>query len=147
MENVGIIACLKDDEQVLEALTEIYKAVKDISIHPIQYDELCALVFYKASTMVRNGSYLSMTSKNKTMIFKSLGFSLAPVFADWDYEIYARFLEGFWSKWGIKFDDIFVPPDSVRTYLADYLRISDEQHENQSDNGNTAPKTNFPEFE
>ncbi|MBC7878287.1 MAG: hypothetical protein H7Y59_14045 [Anaerolineales bacterium] len=46
MGNIGIIACLKDDEQVLEMHSELYQAMKKIKLHPIQFDELCAIIFY-----------------------------------------------------------------------------------------------------
>jgi len=122
MGNIGIVACLKDDEQVYDSLFEIYQAVKDVKLHPIQYDELCAIVFYQASILARDGKYISITTpENKTTIAKAPGYSLAPVFDDWNYEIFAHFLEKFWAKWGITFDDIFVPPDSTRTYLGEYL--------------------------
>jgi len=122
MGNIGIVACLKDDEQVYDSLSEIYQAVKDVKLHPIQYDELCAIIFYQASIMVRDGKYISITTpENKTTISKVPGYSIASVFDDWNYEIFARFLEKFWSKWGISYDEIFVPPNSTRTYLGEYI--------------------------
>lgn len=122
MGDIGIVACLKDDEHVYDSLLEIYQSVKDIRLHPIQYDEFCAIVFYQSFIMVRDGKYVSITTpENKTTIARVPGYSLAPIFGDWDYEIFARFLERFWFKWGISFDEIFVPPDSTRTYLGEYL--------------------------
>jgi hypothetical protein len=121
MGNVGIIACLKDDEQVFGIMAETYQALMNVKLHPIQYDELCAIVFYKAFTLVRDGRYISLTTpENKTTVVKLPGFSPVPVFEDWNYEIFAHFLEEFWSKWGVSFDEIFVPPNSIRTYLGDY---------------------------
>ena len=120
--NIGIVACLKDDEQLSDFFAETYQAVKDVRLHPIQYDEFCALVFYRSCSMVRDGKYVSVTSpENGTTIVKLPGFSLAPVFSDWNYEIFARFLEKFWVKWGISIDEIFIPPNSIRTYLGDYI--------------------------
>ena len=122
LNNIGIIACLKDDGQVSKSLAKIYRAVKKVKVHPIQFDELCAIVFYKSFSMIRDGNYLSMTSvKNRTTIVKLPGLSLAPIFDEWNDEIFARFLEEFWAKWSIPFDEIFVPPNSVRSYLGDYM--------------------------
>jgi hypothetical protein len=122
MGNIGIIACLKDDEQVLETLSELYQAMKRVKLHPIQFDELCALIFYKSFSMVRDGKYVSMTTpENRTTIVKLPGWSLEPIFSKWDNKIYVRFLEEFWAKWGITIDEIFVPPNSIRSYLGEYL--------------------------
>jgi hypothetical protein len=122
MDNIGIIACLKDDEQVLESLSTLYKAIKEIRLHPIQFDELCATIFYKSFTMARNGKYVSLTSPaNQTTIVKLPSMSLVPIFDEWDNRIFARFLEEFWAKWGITFEEIFIPPNSIRTYLGEYL--------------------------
>lgn len=120
MGNIGIIACLKDDEQILGALSELYQAMRNRRLHPIQFDELCAIVFYQSCLMVRNGKYMSMTTQeNQTMIIKLPGFSLAPVFEEWDNQLFARFLESFWSKWGLIYDEIFIPPNSFRSYLGE----------------------------
>jgi len=118
MGNIGIIACLKDDEQVLVAYSELYQAMKNKKLHPIQFDELCAIIFYQANLMVRNSKYMAMTtSENQITVIKLPGFSLAPVFNEWENQIFARFLEKFWRKWGLTYEDIFTPPNSFRSYL------------------------------
>jgi hypothetical protein len=123
MKNIGIIACLKDDEQILEMISELYNSARKVRLHPIQFDELCAIVFYKAFSMERNGKYVSLTGKdNKTTVVKLPGFSLVPIFAEWDNKIFVRFLEEFWKKWGITYDEIFIPPNSIRTYLAEHMK-------------------------
>jgi len=120
MGNIGIIACLKDDEQVLELLSDVYQAMKNKRLHPIQFDELCAIIFYQSCLIARNSKYVSMTTtENQTTVIKLPGFSLAPVFDEWDNQQFARFLEDFWSKWGITYDEIFIPPNSFRSYLGE----------------------------
>jgi hypothetical protein len=70
--------------------------------------------------MQRSGKYVTITPPHgPSTVVKLPGFSLVPFFREWDNETYARFLEEFWSKWGITFDQIFVPPNSVRTYFTD----------------------------
>jgi hypothetical protein len=122
MGNIGVITCLKDDELILEELTELYQKLQGVKLHPMQFDELCAVIFYKAYSMARSGKYVSITpSGEQSIVVKVPGFSLVPFFEDWDNEVYAHFLEQFWTKWGIAYDQIFVPPDSIRTCLSDYL--------------------------
>ncbi|MBC7878288.1 MAG: hypothetical protein H7Y59_14050 [Anaerolineales bacterium] len=59
------------------------------------------------------------TSENQIAVIKLPGFSLAPVFDEWDNQVFARFLERFWSKWGLTYEEIFTPPNSFRSYLGE----------------------------
>ena len=120
MGNIGIIACLKDDEQVQKMHSGLYQAMKSKKLHPIQFDEICAIIFYQSCLMVRNGNYMGMEiSENQTTVIKLPGYSLAPVFEEWDNKVFARFLERFWGKWGLTYEEIFTPPDSFRSYLGE----------------------------
>lgn len=122
MGNVGLITCLKDDELIHDSLSDLYQALEGVRLHPIQFDELCAIVFYKAHSMDRSGRYVSVTPPGEqSTVVKVPGFSLVPVFEEWDNEVFARFLQEFWAKWGITYDEIYFPPDSIRSYLSDYL--------------------------
>ena len=122
MGNVGLIACLKDDGLIHDSLSDLYQSLEGVRLHPIQFDELCAIIFYKAYSMARSGKYVSITPPGEqSTVVKVPGFSLVPVFEEWDNKIFARFLEEFWAKWGITYDEIYFPPDSIRSYLSDYL--------------------------
>lgn len=122
MGNIGIIACLKDDEQVLETFSSLYQAMKNKKIHPIQFDELCAIIFYQSCLIVRNSNYMGITDdENHSTVIKLPGYSLAPVFDEWDNQIFARFLARFWGKWGLTYEEIFTPPNSFRSYLGEDL--------------------------
>jgi hypothetical protein len=120
--NVGLITCLKDDELIHNSLSDLYQALDGVRLHPIQFDELCAIVFYKAYSMNRSGSYAFIAQpRQKSSVYRVPGFSLVPVFGEWDNRVFARFLEAFWAKWGINYDEIYFPPDTIRSYLSDYL--------------------------
>ena len=122
MGNVGIIACLKDDGHVQESLFELYEAMKDAKITPMQFDEFCAWVFYSAFLIVRNETYVSLTSKdNHSTIIQAPRMSVMPKFDEWDNKMFAYFLEEFLSKYGITFDEIFVEPNSIRSTLGDFM--------------------------
>lgn len=117
MGNIGIIACLKDDEQILKMHSELYQKMKSKILHPIQFDEICAIIFYQSCLMVRNSKYMGVeTSENQMSVIKLPGYSLAPVFDEWDNKIFVRFLERFWDKWGLTYEEIFIPPNSFRSY-------------------------------
>ena len=122
MGSVGLISCLIDDEVILRSLSDIFQAVEGARLHPIQYDELCAIVFYKASTLARAGGYVIATPPaGPSTVYKLPGFSLMPVFGEWENQTSACFLAQFWAKWGVSYDEIYSPPDSIRSYLAGYL--------------------------
>lgn len=122
MGNVGVITCFKDDGLILDSMSDLYTALEGVRLHPIQFDELCAMVFYKAYSMVRSSKYVSLTPpEGRSTVVKVPGYSLVPVFEDWDNSVFGRFLEEFWEKWGITYEEIYSPPDSVRSYLSDYL--------------------------
>ena len=122
MGNVGLITCLKDNELIHDSLSDLYQALAGVRLHPIQFDELCAIVFYRAYSMDHSGGYASITqSGQQSSVFKVPGFSLVPVFGEWDNKVFARFLEAFWAKWGITYDEIYFPPDTIRSYLSDYM--------------------------
>jgi hypothetical protein len=122
MGDIGLVVCLKDNNVIAQDLSEIYEALKGHRLHPIQYDEFTALVFYRAFSLQRRATFVSATGRDEVpRIFSVPGWSLTPYFSDWKPELYARFLEEFWSKYGLELKDIFVPPDQVRTYLGEYL--------------------------
>ena len=122
MGKVGLITCLKDDELIHDSLSDLYQALEGVRLHPIQFDALCAIVFYKACSMARSSKCVSITSPGeRSTVLKVPGFRLVPVFEEWDNKVFARFLEQFWAKWGITYDKIYFPRDSIRSYLSDYL--------------------------
>jgi hypothetical protein len=64
--------------------------------------------------MDRSGKYVSITPPGEqSTVVKVPGFSLVPVFEEWENKVFARFLEDFWAKWGITYDEIYFPPDSI----------------------------------
>ncbi len=45
-----------------------------------------------------------------------MGFSFKPLFGKWDVAEYAKYLSHYL---GLRYDEVFFPPDKVRTYLVD----------------------------
>jgi hypothetical protein len=120
MGNVGIITCLKDDGMIYSGLEQFYQKIREKRLNPIQFDELCAVVFYRAYSMIRSGKYVGLTSEIQTpTIVRIPGYSLKPYFDDWNYPILAQFLAEFWGKYGIKYEEIYNPP-YLMTFLQEF---------------------------
>lgn len=118
--NIGLISCLKDDGKIFAQQEKLYKATQGKKLQPIQFDEFCAMIFYRAFSMIRNGKYIGVSSKTQGPTILSLpGFSLQPYFSDWNFPIYARFLVEFWEKYGLEYEDIYKPP-RIMTYLQEF---------------------------
>jgi hypothetical protein len=116
MGNVGLISVLQDGgaQQKFEYKLEQYKK---IALHPVQFLEICALVYYKAFLFNRTPKYSIFELPDGTIKVVQLplgGFSKKPLFDEWEYEKYANTLAGLL---GIPVESIFIPPDNVMTWL------------------------------
>lgn len=117
MGNVGIIACLKDNGMIYEGLEELYNKTVNNRLLPVQFDELCAVVFYRAYSMTRTHKFISVSSPIQVpTIYRLPGFSLQPYFSDWDFPLLALFLAEFWKKYGLTYEEIYQPPQ-LMTFL------------------------------
>lgn len=66
-------------------------------LHPIQFDEIGAKIFYKASLLNRTPKYITMHFGNtyRVMQMPLAGLSDKPVFDPWDHGMYAHYLASF----------------------------------------------------
>jgi hypothetical protein len=122
--DIGIIACLEDNGAQEDLFSDYFAKFKGIKLHPTQFDELVAHVTYKAHLMNRVPKYIMMLPRregDKVMVMSpSLqGYSTSPIFNDWKQRDYAAHLYLQWSKYGIRFEDIFKEPDMVLSNLID----------------------------
>ncbi len=121
MGNVGIIACLKDNGMIYEGLEDLYKKTINKRLEPVQFDELCAVVFYRGYSMTRSHKFVSVSSSTQDSTIAWVpGFSLKPYFSDWDFTILARFLAEFWKKYGLTYAEIYHPP-RLMTFLQEFM--------------------------
>jgi len=91
---VGIIACLQDNNTQKQYFGDIFERIKKISLHPIQFNELIAKVFYRESLRNRTPKYIMYEGK-KYLEVNSLplvGLSSKPIYDDWINAEYAKFL-------------------------------------------------------
>lgn len=114
MGPVGLIGVLQDGGAQRQ-LAHLFHDYADVSLHPIQFAELCATVSYKASLLNRIPKFIvAGTDPIRVIQLPLQGFSTRPVFNDWRQDHYGRVLAHFV---GAPFDTVFVPPDKVMTWL------------------------------
>jgi hypothetical protein len=116
MGSIGIVAALQDGGAQKELYGSYLDRFHSYSLHPLQFSELIASFFYKASLFNRTPKYMimeSVTSLN-VMQLPLQGFSLKPVFDEWEQGTYAQVL-AFHLR--TPTDKIFEPPDKVMTWL------------------------------
>jgi hypothetical protein len=138
MGSVGIIAVLQDGGAQATHFRDYLSRYHQHPLHPLQFLELVAKVFYKASLLNRTPKYLTMESARALEVFQQPlgGFSLRPLFDDWIQEHYAHVLS---FHTGAPLELIFRPPDAVMTWLNDSSgtpqRLTFEQNPWPASNG------------
>ncbi len=124
MGEIGIIACLEDNGAQEERFSDYFEKFRGVKLHPIQFDELVAKVTYTAHLMNRVPKYVIIVPPNeedKVMVaaMPIQGLSASPIFDEWKQRAYAAYLAFQWSKYGLRFEDIFKEPDMVLSHLVD----------------------------
>jgi hypothetical protein len=116
--SVGIIAALQDGGAQSIIFRKYMDKFKNMHLHPLQFSELIAKVFYKASLFNRTPKYITVQAEDKLLVnqLPLQGLSTKPIFDDWNMHAYARLLS---IRTGYPLDQIFEPPDKVWTWLQD----------------------------
>lgn len=131
MGDFGIVACLQDNGANgiyhNDCLTEIGRH----TLHPIQFEELCARFFYSAYLFARLPEYTVLPTAD-TVYIEPLAFADAgfrPVFDAWQAKTYGQVLENFWKPWGYTLFEIIKDPENPMSFLLDaqgHLRAHDQ---------------------
>lgn len=116
MGSIGIVGILQDGGTQEKGFTEYLKRFRKYPLHPLQFLELVAMMFYKATLFNRIPKYLTMESVDalKVTQLPLQGFSGKPLFDDWIPEVYARVLS---FHTGQPLEQTFQPPDKWMTWL------------------------------
>lgn len=114
---VGIIAVLQDGgitKQLEEHLSEFFK----VPLHPIQFRELSAKIFFKSTLINRTPKYISndIGDRAETIQLPIMGLSNKPIFDDWDNDEYAKVLSLF-TQSSLEFTN--PEPGKVWTWMID----------------------------
>jgi hypothetical protein len=119
MNGFGIVACLQDNGAIGKNQKEILDKISDKVLHPIQFEELCSRFLY-ANYLLRKSSQHIIEATHEKVIIESVPMceSLAdPLFAQWDDQMFAQVLEGYWEPWGLTKKDIITMADSPVSFL------------------------------
>jgi hypothetical protein len=114
---VGIIATLQDGG-ALNHMFDLMNEIKQINLHPLQFNEIVAQCLYKASLFNRTPKYLVSETPQLIQVFQTplQGLSSKSIYDEWNNRNYAIYLS---NVTGIPLDKIFAPPNKVMTWLFD----------------------------
>jgi hypothetical protein len=121
IQDFGLIICLQDNAANGRYHQEIYDHFKNDILHPIQFEEFNAKVFYSAFLFNRLPEYDILPVSNEIFVEASplRGTSGRPVFDEWQGKTYGQVLENFWKKWGYVLFEIIKDPDQPMSFLFD----------------------------
>ncbi len=121
MKDFGLLVNLQDNGANKRYHEELWEKIRLETLHPIQFEELCAKVFYSAYLFNRLPEYHIIPTED--MIFMEAmplrGMNAKPIFDDWQLKIYGQVLENFWKKWGFLLLEIIKNPKRPMSFLFD----------------------------
>ena len=121
MKDFGLIINLQDNGVNQIYHKEICDKIQKQTLHPVQFEELCARVFYSAYLFNRLPEY--HTIQTETEIFMDAmplrGMNAKPIFDDWQNKVYGQVLENFWKRWGFLHLEIIKNPQHPLSFLID----------------------------
>lgn len=127
MGEVGIIAALNDNNLLHDWFVSSFSRFEDIPLHPIQFDELSALVTYQAFLINRGITSIAIgadeTEEDAFQIPTHIvspsprGYCDEGVFLPHNRALKIDILYRYWREHGIERDDIFRPPGMMLTFL------------------------------
>ncbi len=120
MNDFGIIASLQDNGESLNYHRDSLHKVEGHTLHPIQFEELCARFFYSAYLFNRLPEYTVLPTPEAIFIeAMPLRISSRPVYDVWQVKTYGQVLENFWKPWGYSLFEIIRNPERPLSFLED----------------------------
>jgi hypothetical protein len=119
INDFGLIICLQDNGANRRYHNEILEQIENTPLHPIQFEEFNARIFYSAFLFNRLPEYDIMPVGDDIFIeaMPLRGTSGRPVFDEWQNKTYGQVLENFWKKWGYLLLEIIKDPDNPMSFL------------------------------
>jgi hypothetical protein len=122
--DLGIIVALLDNSVQKKFYSDYFKMFQDVTLHPIQFDELYSMVTYKSflmNNLYEYGISLPSPESSETILGMRIPENLAetPVFQDWDESVYAQVLLSNMKPYGMEMNDIYHPDHGTATFLED----------------------------
>ena len=125
---VGIVAALADGG-AQEMSPIVPQDVFELPLHPLQFREVCATIAYRATTATRTAKHITIEGMpHKTYQLPLMGWSLKPLFEEWNAANYAKYLAFYLD---LDYSEVFFPPGNVLTYMVNedrsfrYMPIED----------------------
>ena len=121
LRNFGLIICLQDNGANRRYHQELLDKMSKEALHPIQFEEVCARVFYSAYLFNRMPEYHLLPVGDELFIeaMPLRGTNSKPMFDFWQNKTYGQVLENFWSKWGFLLLEIIKNPEHPMSFLMD----------------------------
>ena len=121
IKDFGLIICLQDNGANASYYKEVMDKIKGQTLHPIQFEEVNARLFYSAYLFNRLPEYDVMPVEDTIYIEAAplRGLSSKPLFDDWVPKIYGQVLENFWKNWGYLLFEIIKDPERPKSFLFD----------------------------
>jgi len=121
IKDFGLIICLQDNGANRAYHKEILGKIEGEPLHPIQFEEFNARIFYSAYLFNRLPEYNVLPAGDETYIeaMPLRGISSKPLFDFWQGKTYGQVLENFWKKWGYVLFEIIKDPDNPMSFLLD----------------------------
>lgn len=116
----GIIACLLDNETVIEKMQPLLDKIGDTVLHPVQFEELTSRFQYYSYLLDYKPKYRIRSTENGGYEIESLPIETdgtIPVFDQWNDETFATVLEGAFKPWGLTKKEIHTPPNAPISFL------------------------------
>jgi len=121
IKDFGLIICLQDNGANRVYHKDILEKIEGQTLHPIQFEEFNARIFYSAYLFNRLPEYNILPVGDETYIeaMPLRGMSSKPLFDAWMNKTYGQVLENFWKKWGFLLLEIIKDPENPMSYLLD----------------------------
>ena len=119
MNGFGIVACLQDNGAVGINQQEITDLFVKKTLHPIQFEELCARFIYANYLLNHFAKYTLKEKEGKVIVDSAplVGAADKYLFNPWDDDMFAQVLSIYWKPWGITKDKIISFGNSPISYL------------------------------
>lgn len=121
INDFGLIVCFQDNGANRNYHREILAKSEGQTLHPIQFEEISARVFYSAYLFNRLPEYTVMPVGDEIYIeaMPLRGMTGKPLFDVWQNKTYGQVLESFWKNWGFLLLEIIKDPENPITFLVD----------------------------
>lgn len=119
IKDFGLIICLQDNGANRHYHKAILDKIETDVLHPIQFEEICARVYYSAYLFNRLPEYHVMPVGDDIYIeaMPLRGMSSKPLFDNWNNKTYGQVLESFWKNWGFLLLEIIKNPEKPMSFL------------------------------